>query len=258
MPGDYLVIVKQADVGSGKTVYTGKPKSGSDFVDTNGDGLGDLASKDFQVIKVFKLDGTVQFSGGSKTVVTGSYLEIVYPDHAIWEDVAAGYVYPFIFTSDSDWTVDVCAQVAQGYAIVGVYDELGSLLSGESCSQAFVSGETKVVAIEVVEVGSPRPMLGALLTVSHEGKVTEVGIEVPGVRTYVEADMQPSQPEISISGVRTDSDAAVEPTAPAAPLATDRPDTGGRGGLMPVWLAVAAAFVPVTLLTGFAVWRRRT
>ena len=219
--GDYLVILKYVDTDTGKNVYTGKPKSGSDFVDTNSDGLDDLASKDFQVIKVFKRDGTIQFSGGKKTVVNGSYLEIVYPDHAIWEDVAAGYVYPFIFISDSDWTVDVCAQVPQGYAIVGVYDEQGNLLSGESCSQTFVSGETKVVAFDVVEVGSPEPVLDAALSVSHEGKVTEVDIEIPGVRSYA--------------------------------------DEAGRAGAQStiVWSLVAAALGGVALLIGVTVWRRR-
>lgn len=179
--GDYLVIVKYVDP-SGKTVYTGKPKSPDDFADTDGDGAGDLASKDFSVVKVIKKDGSVQLSGGSKTVVTGSYLEVVHPDFAVWEDAAAGYVYPFIFTSDSAWTVDVCAYVPTGYAIVGVYDENGNLISDSRCTQTFVAGETKVVAYEVVEVGSPEPRLDARLKVKHQGKVTTLDLSVPGIR----------------------------------------------------------------------------
>jgi hypothetical protein len=67
--GDFLVIVKYTDGDLG-TVYTGKPKSPEDFV-------GGLASKEFQVIKVYKEDGSIQLSGGSKTVLSGSYLEII-------------------------------------------------------------------------------------------------------------------------------------------------------------------------------------
>jgi hypothetical protein len=179
--GDYLVIVKHADP-SGETIYTGKPKSGSDFVDTDGDALGDLAMKDFQVIKVLRKDGAVQFSGGSKTMVSGSHLEIVYPDFAVWEDAAAGYVYPFILTSDSEWTIDVCAYVPSGYAIVGAYDESANLVSDSRCTQTFVTGQTKVVAYEVVDVGSPEPKLDAHLKLKHKGKVKTVDLSVPGIR----------------------------------------------------------------------------
>ncbi|MFQ5892688.1 MAG: extracellular solute-binding protein [Nitrospinota bacterium] len=232
--GDYLVIVKVGEPKPGTAAaYTGKPKGPGDFVDTNADGLGDLASKDFQIIMVIKSDGSVQISGGSKTVVTGSFLEIVYAEFAVWEDMTAGYVYPFIFTSDSDWTVDVCAQVPTGYAIVGVYDENGNLVSDANCVQTFVAGETKVVAFEVIEVGSPAPVLSTVLSVEHEGKVTQVDIEVPGVRAYVEE--LPAQ--------------ANEPGATEA--------SGSGGGLAPVWSLVAAALGIALLGVGIVVWRRR-
>ena len=175
--GDYLVIARYFDEETGKTVYTGKPKSPGDFDETG------LATKDCQVIKVIRKNGAIQFSGGSKTVVTGSYLEIVYPDFAVWDDVSAGYVYPFIFTSDSDWTADVCAQVPEGYEIVGVYDEFGDLVSDSQCQQTFVSGETKVVAFDVVETGSPEPELSANLTLGGpHGSVEALEVEVPGFR----------------------------------------------------------------------------
>ena len=173
--GEYLAIVKYVDSGTGKTVYTGKPKSPEDFVDG-------IASKEFQILKIIRKDGGVQYSGGSKTVVSGSYLEIVYPEFAVWEDLAAGYVYPFIFTSDSDWGVNVCAYVPRGYAIVGVYDESNNLISDSRCTQTFLTGETKVVAYEVVDVGSPEPKLDARLKLKHQGKVTTLDLSVPGIR----------------------------------------------------------------------------
>ena len=66
------------------------------------------------------------------------------------------YVYPYIFTSDSEWRVDVCLLVPAGYAIVGTYDEFGNLISDKNCVKTFVAGETKVVAFEVIETGSPK------------------------------------------------------------------------------------------------------
>jgi len=171
--GDFLVIVKYYDAATGKTVYTGKPKSGSDFV--NG-----LATKDFQIIKTLKKDGSVQFTGGSKVVVTGSFLEIVYPNNVVWETTS--FVYPFIFTSDSDWSVDICAQIPTGYKIVGVYDEYGNLITTSSCAQTFVAGQTKVVAFDVLETGSPEPTLTARFKLTHNGKTTPLTLETKGIR----------------------------------------------------------------------------
>lgn len=177
--GDYLVIVRYFDAETGKTIYTGKPKSPEDFVDN-------LASKDFQVIKVLKKDGSIQLSGGAKTVVTGSYLEIIYPDSVVWDDPAQGFVYPYVFRSDSDWTVDICAEVPAGYEIAGIYDENGDLVPASGCAQTFVSGEVKVVAFDVVEVGSPEPSLRARLRVKggHAGRESDLELHAAGLRTY--------------------------------------------------------------------------
>ena len=78
--------------------------------------------------------------------------------------------------------------------------------------------------------GSPEPILDAVLTVRHEGEVTQVDIEVPGVRTYEE------------------------------PNPVQLPDTRGepvaRG--TPAWPAAAAlAGVIAILFAGAVVWRRR-
>ena len=57
------------------------------------------------------------------------------------------------------------AEVPKGYDIVGAYDENGNLERGKDCTKAFVTGETKVVAFEVNEVGSPEPKLKAKIKV---------------------------------------------------------------------------------------------
>ena len=134
------------------------------------------------MIKVIKKGGTIQLSGGSKTVVTGSLLEVVYPDYAIWEAGISSYVYPFIMTSDSDWTVDVCAQVPMGYRIVGIYDESGNFVSSGQCANTFVAGETRVVAFEVEDVGSPEPNLAAKLRLKHSRKVKVLDLNIKGIR----------------------------------------------------------------------------
>ncbi|MEK7106129.1 MAG: hypothetical protein AAB895_02110, partial [Patescibacteria group bacterium] len=81
------------------------------------------------------------------------------------------------------WTVDVCAEVPEGYNIVGVYDENGDLVSQADCVQTFVAGQTKVIAFEVIETGSPEPTLSVNLKAAHGKKaVKELKLESKGVR----------------------------------------------------------------------------
>ena len=60
--GNYLVIVRFFDTATGKRVYLGKQKAPSDFV--NG-----IASKDFQVMKVFKKGVFIGYQGSGKSAI---------------------------------------------------------------------------------------------------------------------------------------------------------------------------------------------
>jgi hypothetical protein len=174
-PGDYLVIVTVVyevtviENGTAKnkfvTAYVGRPLSASDFV-------GGIATKEFQIVKVLKNGIYQETRGGSKVVVTGSILEMIVPESAIWDGTQT--IYPFIFTSDSSWTVDVCAQVPAGYRVVGVYDEKANLIPTSGCVQTLVANQEKVVAFEVIETGSPEPSLAATLTVRGPNGKTQV------------------------------------------------------------------------------------
>ena len=172
--GNYLVIVKYGETGN--VVYTGKQKDPTDFKDTDSDMLGDLATKDFQIMKVINKDGTLDYKAGSKTVITGSILEIISPEYVIWENNET--VYPFIFASDSNWTIDICISMPKGYeAVEG------------NCTQALVANETKEVLFKIIEVGSPEPEMLINIKTEHEGKLKTANLNVPGLRSaeYMEA-----------------------------------------------------------------------
>ena len=175
--GEYIEIIRYKDTCdgcTGKTVYVGRSKNPGDF-DENG-----IAEKEFQIMKVFKKGNFLEFRGGKKMLITGSLLEIIAPESAIWEGTQS--VYPFIFTSDSDWTIDVCADVPTGYNIVGVYDENGDLIPSADCVQTFVSNETKAVAFEVEDIGSPEPSLDAELIITHKKKKVKEKIKASDIR----------------------------------------------------------------------------
>ena len=101
--------------------------------------------------------------------ITGSVLEITYPEFVEWDGTE--FLYPFIFTSDSDWQVDVCGTVPQGYRIVG-----------SPCLQLFLANETKVIFFDVRETGSPEPHLRVHGSVRHRGRAQPLDLDVPGRR----------------------------------------------------------------------------
>ncbi|OHB05533.1 MAG: hypothetical protein A3B16_02400 [Candidatus Zambryskibacteria bacterium RIFCSPLOWO2_01_FULL_45_43] len=164
--GDYLVIAL-VDCQEFVCGFAGLPKSPQDFKDTNGDHVGDLATKDLSAMLIFDQNGQIKFVPASKKTIFGSMLEIVHPESMNWITTNASY--PFMFTSDSDWTTDVCLTVPTGYQI-----------TGDSCQQTFVSGETKTVLFQVVETGSPKPDVKVKLKASRNGKTQSLDFTIPG------------------------------------------------------------------------------
>jgi CSLREA domain-containing protein len=176
--GNLLLLVRYFDSVLQKTVYVGRNIAPNDFVSN-------VASHEIQIMKVFNKQGQfVEYRGGNKLVVTGSILEMIVPDSAVWDGTRT--LYPFIFNSDSDWTVDVCANVPSGYRIVGVYDPSGTLILNAECHQVLVATQAKVVAFEVEDVGSPEPTLKLDLTVKNNKskKQTKLKVDVDDLRGF--------------------------------------------------------------------------
>jgi hypothetical protein len=148
---------------AGATITGGTTRVGV----ANGDGA---AQKKFTNILVADAAGlTATAITQRQQRITGSILEITYPDSVEWD--GTDFLYPFIFTSDSEWEVNLCGSVPQGYRIVG-----------DPCLQVFLANETKVSFFEVEEIGSPEPHLGLRGHVKHHGKLKTLNLEVPGKR----------------------------------------------------------------------------
>jgi hypothetical protein len=77
---DYLVIVRFQD--GDVVVYTGRNVGDDDFVDTDGNGSGDVAAHELQILKFLRQDGQVEYGGCCQTVYLGSMLEVVALDYA--------------------------------------------------------------------------------------------------------------------------------------------------------------------------------
>jgi len=149
-------------------------------------------------------NGVTRINPASKIKREGSLLEVVYPEYTVWTDGTE--LYPFIMTSDSDWTTDVCLQVPVGYAIAAVYDEEGNILPTNQCQQTFISGETKVVLFSVTDVGSPEPEFTFSLNTAHKEpttgivKETKEVVSIGGVRHETKA-VQDAQLAVKIAPI---------------------------------------------------------
>ena len=86
---------------------------------------------------------------------SGSDMTVTFPDYSVWD--TGTQLFPFVFTSDSDWTVDVCLSVPTGYNIQGVLDDAGNVVPSTGCTQALIAGEPVTALFSVVDVGSPEP-----------------------------------------------------------------------------------------------------
>ncbi|HLC36084.1 MAG TPA: hypothetical protein VJK05_00570, partial [archaeon] len=91
-------------------------------------------------------------------------------------------LYPFIFTSQEEWQVDICMQVPQGYIISAAEDELVNIVSTNECISSFVAGESKVYYFTLQEIGSPEPNTSFNLTAKHKEKTKKLTQKMQGMR----------------------------------------------------------------------------
>jgi hypothetical protein len=195
-PGKFLVIAKYEDSDSGKKVYTGKfvnfmwNRSACwwhwDRDDDDEDGFTppDKITKYLHIIKLIRRNGEAKFLGGVRTIVSGSQLDVYHPEYTVWEDEVE--LYPFMFTSEEDWDVDVCMYVPEGYRLVGIMDDNEEVISTSGCVHSFVAGESKVFLFEVEDVGSPEPEMSFSLVTVHEGRGKVLYKKIDGMRKWNE------------------------------------------------------------------------
>jgi len=189
-PGKFLVVAKYID--GTNSVYSGKYKNFKRkvikaFQEENDDDdvddtviKGTVLTKNLHFIKTIKNDGKVKYEAGAIMVVSGSQLDILYPEFTIWDSSVE--LYPFVMSSADEWTINVCMQVPTGYKITGVLDEAGIVVGTSECVQSFVAGQTKVILFQVTDIGSPEPDVGFSMDMTHKGKKSHTDVKVSGVR----------------------------------------------------------------------------
>ncbi len=192
----YLVVTKLTD--GSAAVYNGVYKefkktirgNHDDDEDDNDDNDNDYSkpinpkyftiTKKVHFTKEFRKDGSFKYSPTKVENYDGSLLEIAHPEYVIWENNVE--LYPFILTSDSDWTADICLSVPTGYRVNGVLDTDGNVVATKDCVQTLLAGESKTFLFKVTDVASPRPDFGLNITTTHKGMKTKKSFTIDGVK----------------------------------------------------------------------------
>ena len=187
--GNYLVIAMVRD-SKNQMVFSGKFKSFGEAVgqgyenkddnDKTGFAGSNIRTKTIRFVQQYNSDGTFTLKPGGTTTYYGSALEVVYPDFALWD--ASTENYPFIFRTEDNWSVDLCAEVPQGYKIDSVLDVNGKTVSTSECLQTLIAGESKVYFFKATDVGSPEPDFNFNLKAKHNGKTQNGKIHIEGAR----------------------------------------------------------------------------
>jgi hypothetical protein len=220
--GKYLVIAKLYDEDNDISVYQGRMKNlkakkkeheEEEDDDDNEEGEINLEKyvkkKKLRFVKILKKDGSVKYEAGHRKIVKGSELYIDSPDYVVWDGNEE--LYPFIFSSDTNWSLNVCINVPAGYEIVGVLDVDGNIVSSSNCMQTLIAGEEKVLLFRVLETGSPEPDLSFSLEAEHEGKKTKIESEINGIRAeneaYLESDVNRKIEEYKLRNLKKEESA---------------------------------------------------
>ncbi|MCP4604321.1 MAG: HYR domain-containing protein [Proteobacteria bacterium] len=202
-PGKFLVISKLYDTDEDLNIYQGRHKNFRgrvirDFEEEESDDEDPLEStplkervkhKHLRYMKLVKHNGSVKYSSCGRNIVIGSEITIDAVDYTIWTDTEE--LYPFVFESEEDWTIDVCMQVPEGYDVAGILDEDGNVVETDDCIQTLVTDEQRVFLFRVIDLQSPEPNLSLAMDVQrHGGDLTRIERKVEGMRAWKEAEVE--------------------------------------------------------------------
>lgn len=173
----YLEIAKYTDADTGTTVYTGRCTSAGDFKDdVNNDGIKETAQVKMHNIKtIAKLkNGTIvkQVNAGQSDILTGSYLQVIYPDFNIF--TATNEVYTVVLDADSEWNVDMEITTPAGYRVIGDPRLLTT-----------INNETQAFVFEIEDFASPDPNMVLTIKTLHKGKNKKVALTMSGKKKDV-------------------------------------------------------------------------
>lgn len=210
-----------------------------------------LVSKSLRIEKTIYKSGQVKYEAGNRLILYGSELTIDHPDYTVWSGTEE--LYPFTFTTNDTWDINVCLDAPAGYTIAGITDIDGNLIEASNCLQTIVAGESKVVLFKAVETSSPEPDFTATFKATHNGVTKDITINIGGSKAdTVRNDQQTIAPFVarSESQVSKEQATAFEELQPVAvPVTTSAVQTQQAQAVPQAQQAVNInSLIPVILL----------
>jgi len=194
--GNYVVIAKYTDAGTGGLVYAGSPKDASDFV-LQPDGKTYLASKKLQILKKITSTGT-KTKPATKITLEGSHLDIIFPDPWL-----ANNYYEVIADAAPDggvWAdVQVTLEPPAGFKADPNPVVLGTVTNDVKWSQSYITevgsdpSDSFVLKITAAEKAIVNPITGAAVAGKNQKKELYVVVEGNGKNARDKAQNKASQ-----------------------------------------------------------------
>ena len=147
-PGDYLVIGQYIE--GTKTLYIG--------VSVGEITAGSVVEKYLQVIE----NAQGKILPGKYQKLTGSALLIIEPEYVEWSETGTVELYPFVFESIGDWTVNVSVSPPEGF------------VADHSSLETEVNTDLKSVQFTITDVGTKWKPTNVKYRVKHKGAVKNI------------------------------------------------------------------------------------
>jgi|GEM_PF-6290462 len=206
-----------------------------------------IKSKSLRIVKIIKKDGSVKYEAGNRQIIIGSKLTVDAADYVIWQN--SEELYPFVFNSEENWTIDVCMTVPEGYSVAGILDIDGNVITTDQCIQTIIAGEESVVLFRVMDVGSPEPEFTYSLTAtSPEGTTTTIEPQIGGIRARNEPQIEAATDQKIQQAVEQRArEVSVQPKALIPILGEPRPIPIEQSGLTALLVLIALAIIALGL-----------
>lgn len=209
-----------------------------------------LVSKSLRIEKTIYKNGQVKYEAGNRLVLWGSELTIDHPDYTVWSGTEE--LYPFTFTTNDTWDINVCLDAPAGYTIAGVMDIDGNMIEDSNCLQTLVAGESKAVLFKAIETSSPEPDFTATFKATHNGVTKDITVNIGGAKAdTVRNDQQTIAPVVarSESQVSKEQATAFEELQPVAvPVTTSAVQAPAQAAPQAQQAVNINSLIPVILL----------
>ncbi|MCX6800383.1 MAG: hypothetical protein NT091_04540, partial [Candidatus Falkowbacteria bacterium] len=163
-PGKFLIVGAYYDNINNLIVYHGRFVSLDENTNT-------AQTKILRFIKVIDENKNIYYRAGKRIIIKGSQLNIDTPEYT--PKSSESELYPFIFSSDEEWSINLCLDLPPGYGLQNVIDQSGKGLNPANCPTLTAkSNANGLILFKVNNKNKNLDDISFAIKTSHKNKIT--------------------------------------------------------------------------------------